>query len=796
MTVHIAYLSEETADGPQGIRAVEPAAGSHQAQRGRFVALVDLRGAGENGAQITDRLLSALQRTYYNAKGSQSQVMVEAVRQAQQMLLAENDQTHAAWEAGIVCIGLLPDRIALAGMGDAFAFITSDGGDVHVCPPERLTSQEESNPFALWPVHRQRVSGAAALAAGCGDWFARISPRTIASVVAYVNGETCQEAATWLQEQAHTNLLPGLILAMDAGGSDGGSGGAPTPPPGPPAGERQAPRPRLGALPTAVRSAPPVVSVPAIQHRSAPRTVAEQPPAPAPEQATADVLPEADAPSAESAAAAPEPAAEGADTSEKLQAAGAKVAAATGAVFAGAKAGVGQARDILRQMLPDRDAPSPASSPAPDSGAMVVMTSTAAGSAALTMPGTAPPVAESEPFVPPSRASGGRARMFISLAVVILVLIPAVVAGVLWQNDADNRVEAESLLEIAQVRILSAQDALDQGDDDRARSLLTEARSYVTQSEEMLGRTATSAELLKTIDREQQTVLKIQPLYGLSAPLTTFPVEWEPQQTLVVDQDVFVLETGLGQVVRYRIDPTGELLESDEGQVVLREGATIDGLTVGPLVDIGWMRPIPGYEDKSNLLVLDASNQVFRYNQVDGATVMDFGAERGWASASEVEIYLDRLYVADPETDEIYRYAPGQYTQPGPPWFLPTTQVNLQGLRAMRIDGHIWLLMDDGKVLRYLGGEQVPYSLDDSVARPTDPVDLYVSQQGDNAIYIADAADERILFFEKESGAYLGQFQAAEGRPLRGLRGIFIDEARELIFLLTDEALYQQRLPR
>jgi hypothetical protein len=318
----------------------------------------------------------------------------------------------------------------------------------------------------------------------------------------------------------------------------------------------------------------------------------------------------------------------------------------------------------------------------------------------------------------------------------------------------------------------------------------------VTQSEEMLGRTATSAELLKTIDREQQTVLKIQPLYGLSAPLTAFPVEWEPQQTLVVDQDVFVLETGLGQVVRYRIDPTGELLESDEGQVVLREGATIDGLTVGPLVDIGWMRPIPGYEDKSNLLVLDASNQVFRYNQVDGATVMDFGAERGWASASEVEIYLDRLYVADPETDEIYRYAPGQYTQPGPPWFLPTTQVNLQGLRAMRIDGHIWLLMDDGKVLRYLGGEQVPYSLDDSVARPTDPVDLYVSQQGDNAIYIADAADERILFFEKESGAYLGQFQAAEGRPLRGLRGIFIDEARELIFLLTDEALYQQRLPR
>ena len=789
MTVNIAYLSEETAGSPQGIRAVEPTPGSHQAQRGRFVALVDLRGAGENGAQITDRLISAMQRTYYNAKGSQSQVLVEAVRQAQQLLLAENDQTGAAWEAGIVCIGLLADRIALAGMGDAFAFITSDGGDVNVCPPERLTDQDAGNPFVLWPVHRQRISSSAALLAGCSDWLERVSPRSIAEVVAYVNSESSQVAASWLQEQAHSNTLPGLILVVGPGDS-GGSDGPAAPPPGPPSGERQAPpRVRMSALPTAVRSAPPVVSVPAIQHRSAPRAEQEkQPPTAEPDETADPVSLSALDLDTEMTTSPPET-----EASDQTPSTGAKVAAVSGAVFAGARAGVGQARNILRQMLPDRDAPAPAPERATDE--MVVMTSTASA-AALVMPGTAPPAAESEPFIPPPRASGGRARMFISISVLILLLIPAVVAGVLWQNDSGNRAEAESLLEIAQVRILSAQDALDQGDDDMARSLLTEARSYVTQSEEMLGRTTESTELLKTIDREQQTVLKIQPLYGLSAPLAAFPVEWEPQQTLVIDQDVFVLETGLGQVVRYRIDPAGEMLESSEGQVVLNEGATVDGVVVGPLVDIGWMRPIPGYEDKSNLLVLDANNQVFRYNQVDGATAMDFGEARGWGAASEVEVYLDRLYVADPDTDEIYRYAPGQYTEPGQPWFLPTTQVNLQGLRTVRIDGDIWVLLDDGKVLRYRGGEQVPYSLDDSVARPTDPVDLYVSQQGDNAIYIADAADERVLLFAKETGAYLGQYQAADGRPLRGLRGIFIDEARELIFLLTDEALYQQRLPR
>lgn len=789
MTVHIAYLSEEIADGPQGIRAVEPAPGSHQAQRGRFVAMVDLRGAGESGPELTDRLLSAMQRTYYNAKGSQSQVMVEAVRQAQQMLLAENDQGETRWEAGIVCIGLLPDRVALAGMGDAFAFITSDGGDVNVCPPERLAGQDPDDGFALWPVHRQRVTDSAAILAGCGDWFGRISPRTIASVVAYVNPDSCTEAATWLQEQAHANTLPGLILVIDSAGSGGSGGAQPPSPPPPSGGERQAPpRTRMSALPTAVRSAPPIVAVPAVQHRSMPHAEDAEPPQsvtspPEPAEAAAD--PPYAGPGAVDDTQ-PGPAAE-----DPTLSTGAKVAAVSGAVFAGAKAGVGQARTILRQMLPDRDAPPP--TPEPAAGEMVMRT---AAAATLAVPGVAPPAETAEPFVPPPRASGSRARMFISLSVLILLLIPAVVAGVLWQNNAESRAEADSLLDIAQVRIQSAQDALDQNDDDMARSLLTEARSYVLQSEEMLGRTEQSADLLKTIDREQQTVLKIQPLYGLTTPLTTFPVEWEPQQTMVIDQDVFVLDTGLGQVVRYRIDPNGEMLENSEGQVVLREGATVDGVVVGPLVDIGWMRPIPGYEDKSNLLVLDANNQVFRYNQVDGATAMDFGAARGWDDAAEIEIYLDRLYVADPGTNEIYRYAPGQYTEPGPPWFLPTTQVNLEGLRAMRIDGNIWLLMDDGKVLRYLGGEQVPFSLDDSVARPTDPVDLYVSQQADDAIYIADAADERILIFEKETGTYVGQYQAADGRPLQGLRSIYIDEAREMIFLLTDAALYQQRLPR
>ncbi|MBK8049272.1 MAG: hypothetical protein IPK16_20445 [Anaerolineales bacterium] len=152
--------------------------------------------------------------------------------------------------------------------------------------------------------------------------------------------------------------------------------------------------------------------------------------------------------------------------------------------------------------------------------------------------------------------------------------------------------------------------------------------------------------------------------------------------------------------------------------------------------------------------------------------------------------------MGDTGANQIYRYDPGQYAEPPEPWFEATTQVALEGMRVMRIDGDIWVLYDDGKVVRYRAGEQVPYSLDGTVGLPAAAVDLYVSQGGDTALYLADAADERVMRFDKETGEFLGQYQAADGHPLRGLKSIFVDEARGMFYALTDEALYQQRLPR
>ena len=220
MTVYIAYLADEQAGAPTGVRIVEPPPDTQQAQRGNFYALVDLQGP-DDAAVLTERILSAMQRTYYTTKGTQSQVLTDTMGSAQQLLAAEYGQRRAGWRAGVICIGLMRDRLAIAGMGDAFAFVTTDNGGVNVYPPDRLRAAlDGDDPFALWPLHRQKVESGGALIAGGAEWLERVAPRTLASAAAFVTPENCQDAADGLREQAGVTDIPGLLLVFSWGDGD------------------------------------------------------------------------------------------------------------------------------------------------------------------------------------------------------------------------------------------------------------------------------------------------------------------------------------------------------------------------------------------------------------------------------------------------------------------------------------------------------------------------------------------------------------------------------------------------
>ncbi|MFO7633767.1 MAG: hypothetical protein R6W76_14580, partial [Caldilinea sp.] len=432
MPIHVSYLTEEVDEVAPGVRIVVPMDGTPQAQRGSFCALVDLQGAPDADV-LVERMLSAMQRTYYSARGTQSQVISQTVNIAQSMISAETRHLTAPWKVGVVCVGVMADRLALAGLGNAFAFLTAEDGSVGVFPPDRLAAHaEDTAPTTdLWPLHRQKVGAVTAMIAGSGDWLNLVSVRTLAATAAYVDAGNCIDAADGLREQAGRDDVPGVIMVIDPDIAPPA-----TPPPAlPVAPERNEPPPKPssaaptsgGGLPTALNASPPVVSAPDASTESAASTPPASP-LPAPRQASVDANASKPADADEDASMAVTafertPRANPATTDRSSW------AASSARLAAGAKVGMDRTREFLESMLPERS----------ETVSTPVMAEAAAVSAPSFAPAPSPPPKvrpASEPFTPPAPATGSRARILIAGAVILLLLVPAIVATLYWRQGA------------------------------------------------------------------------------------------------------------------------------------------------------------------------------------------------------------------------------------------------------------------------------------------------------------------------------------------------------------------------
>jgi hypothetical protein len=750
----LAYLADENDPQPVGVRVVEPPPHTKQGVRGNLYAVVELTGQKADIVGLSEQALSALQRTYYTVKGGQSAVLIEAFQQARQVVEAYNaGHPNAPVRAHIGCAALLRRRLLVACDGAAFALVRQ-GSKVELAPSDpaigELAAAGAREPEVLrWELE----AGDAALLAGPG-WGDRVPMRTLASTIAYIHPTNLEDAAIGLLEAGAGVQAPGLLIFFEETTSA---------PPMRPAFLSAPSQQRAGALglPTALGAAPPVSN-------------------PLPSTAAPPPQPVAQNTTPESADQAQDAGQESGNVTPPVS------ASRTGQMLEGAKSGLERARNLALVMLPEKRAERslaqedevPLSEDA--NAAVVAQASVASAASAPT-------------FTPPPPSRGGRARLFVGMALLLLILVPVIVLAVYWQQGVSNRADAESLITLAQARVVAAQDALDAGDPASARMGLSEAKEYLESAQERVGRTAAIDELTLTIERILQDVAQVQPLYGLTSPLVAFPDGAGPTQVMVIDQNIFVLDPARRLVERYQLDQSLEFVPNPVSDVVLREGDVIDGAQVGPLLDMAWQSPVTGFQDRSALLVLDDSNQVFRFDpRVDGASKLDLAEQTDWQDVRQIEMYQGRLYAADVGRSQVYRYEPGQYAAPPTAWF--AQPVDLSDMRNMRIDGEIWLLLESGQVLRYFQGEQVPFSLDSSVGLIQQAVDFVVGDATNPFIYLADRPGERVWVYDK-NGSYVQQLAAAEGEPLKGLSALFIEDVTDNIYLLTDLSLYKHPLP-
>lgn len=313
-------------------------------------------------------------------------------------------------------------------------------------------------------------------------------------------------------------------------------------------------------------------------------------------------------------------------------------------------------------------------------------------------------------------------------------------------------------------------------------------------------------------------IVRLQPTqlwdFGSGAGAPGYGVPGYERQLVVQARMAFVLDPAGGWVAKLTLGPTGDRVVEQgewgttehEVPILVQTGQDVDGGEVGALVDCIWGSP-GGERQTSSLLILEEDGGVISY---DPAWVDEGGSPRltrsflgtSPSSPAVVDFFGGRLYVLDKDANQIWRYNPRGDTYPDRPdrYFVTSPPRSLVDALDMAIDGHIYVLYEDGEILQFLGGEHQPdFDVRGLPGDGMQAVALAVDQDGSSgAVYVADAGNKRVVVLGPD-GAFQAQLRPDEAvgaeAAFDALESLVVDEPARQLYVVSGGRLYVASLP-
>ncbi|MGH2385169.1 MAG: hypothetical protein ACRDGB_09005 [Candidatus Limnocylindria bacterium] len=414
------------------------------------------------------------------------------------------------------------------------------------------------------------------------------------------------------------------------------------------------------------------------------------------------------------------------------------------------------------------------------------------------------------------REEGRRRRLGLAGMVVVAGLLAAgsTVAGLPSARPTDAipraSIARESITEA--VELVGAVDDRVDGvdlvdrDPDRAVELLGDAHAAVLRASSVGVNDEELAPLRRRIDRRLDALYQVarvgapDSVIDLAASLE----DVDPADMVAAsDGSLWIMDAGRGRIVR--ADPADGSVA-----VIYRAGLALDtGETPGD----PWLMATAA----TDVVVIDRQRTAWRIDlaeriprQMPLAGVSEISPETTLIGALQhrppLEIF--NLYVVDGASGEIDRWAPPAvipvtYPQPAEPFLTEAPDLDPRDARDLRVDVNAWLLHDDTVTRVDFGSprDQADYSLDrppDAELRPQlDYRLLDGATVGDrDFLYVYDAANDRILAFQRADGAFVRQWLAPADGPaaaaladIRGISVTSVSDGPPVAFLLTADGV-------
>jgi hypothetical protein len=171
-------------------------------------------------------------------------------------------------------------------------------------------------------------------------------------------------------------------------------------------------------------------------------------------------------------------------------------------------------------------------------------------------------------------------------------------------------------------------------------------------------------------------------------------------------------------------------------------------------------------------------------------TIMKTEDPAGWVTGKSMEAYLRYLYILSPENNQIYKYErlSNRYGPPSP--------YNVNGDVSsgidMAIDGSVFILKDDGTVLKLLRGEVKPFVIRHA------PEDLLknasrIIKVSDGSMYFLDPVAGRVIVVADGGptgeSTYVKQY-VLEGDQIGKLTDIYVDPDETRAYVIDEKRIY------
>ena len=336
--------------------------------------------------------------------------------------------------------------------------------------------------------------------------------------------------------------------------------------------------------------------------------------------------------------------------------------------------------------------------------------------------------------------------------------------------------EALDLLTSVEERI-DGRDLVDR-DPARAATLLTGSLAAIGRASEA-GVAADALDPLRgRIERGLDTIYAVGRLFesstvaDLAAAFTaTDPID----MVMASDGSLWVAEVGRGRVIR--VDPA-----TGESAVLYRAGQDLGGVSAGA----PWMIATAA----TDVVLLDRDRHAWRFDLVEqlphplglpGLAQVSSESRLLTALQHRPPLEIFNLYLVDVARDDVVKWGPGdvipvRYPDPPEPYLVERPDLPVALARDVFVDANLWLLQAHTATRVNFGTPlgQEDYSLDpppDATLRPTlDYRLLDGATIGDReTFYVYDAANARILAYQRADGSFLRQWVAPRSGPGTGM---------------------------